>query len=270
MSASGMRIGAILWKEWHELRQLRSLIWGAFGLPMLFTVIPLGALFAMRLVNVETEMADFEDMIGRLASDPGFAALGNREKLQVAMGRPMSTFILLLPVMIPSMVASYSIVGEKTSQTLEPLLATPIRTWELLFAKMLTAFIPTLVLTWFFAGLFALGARAVAVSDAVFAELTSGPWLIAVILLAPALSMLAIAITVGISSRAKDPRSAQEVSSMLVMPIVLMIPAQLSGFLLIDTTLVLVASAVFVALAVVAVFVVQRLFEREWILTRWR
>jgi ABC-2 type transport system permease protein len=269
MSATTMRIGAILWKEWHELRQLKAIIWGTVGMPLLFTIIPLGALFAMRVVPA-TESAEFDDMIRMLASDPGFNALSNAEKLQVAMGRPMSTLLLLLPVMIPSMVASYSIVGEKTSQTLEPLLATPIRTWELLLAKMLTALIPTVILTWLFAGAFALGARFAVISDGVYMRLFDGPWLVAVMLMSPALSLLAIAVTVGISSRAKDPRSAQEVSALLIVPIVLMIPAQIGGLLLVSGELILVASLVIAVLAAIAVWIVQRLFDREWILTRWR
>lgn len=269
MNPSVARIRAILSKEWNELRQLSSLVWAALGMPLLFTVIPLAALYAMRLAPME-EMSDAQGMLDALSVDPTFALLSDVEKLQVAMGVPMAMFILLLPVMIPSMVASYSIVGEKTSQTLEPLLATPIRTWELLLGKMLTAFIPTLVITWFFAGLFAIGAHFVAVSDAVFARLVGGPWLIAVLVLAPALSMLAIAITVGISSRAKDPRSAQEASALLVVPLVLLIPAQLGGLVLIDSDIVLVASIVLAVAAAVAIWIVQKLFDREWILTRWR
>ena len=38
---------------------------------------------------------------------------------------------LMVPAVLPSLFASYSVAGEKTSRTLEPLLATPIRTWEL-------------------------------------------------------------------------------------------------------------------------------------------
>jgi ABC-2 type transport system permease protein len=264
-----IRIGAILWKEWHELRQLKSLIFAALGLPLLFTMIPIGVLHALRLAPLD-DFSEAKGMLDALSGDPTFALLSEVAKMQVAMGGPMSMFILLLPVMIPSMVASYSIVGEKTSQTLEPLLATPIRTWELMLGKMLTAFIPTLALTWLFAGLFAIGARTAAVSDEVFARLVGGPWLIAVLVLAPALSMLAIAVTVGVSSRAKDPRSAQEASAILVLPLVMIIPAQLGGLLLIDTSLVVTASIVLVVLAAIAVWVVQRMFEREWILTRWR
>src|SRR5688572_9357546 len=191
MSAAAARIRALLWKEWHELRQLKALFWGAVGIPILFTLIPLVVMYAVSAFPT-SEMHDMKDLLSLVGNDPMFARLSMAGQMQVAMGRPMSMFMLLLPVMIPSLVASYSIVGEKTSQTLEPLLATPIRTWELLFAKMLTAFLPTIVLTWTFAIVFAIGVRAVAESDGVFEQLIGGPWLASVLLLSPALSMLAI------------------------------------------------------------------------------
>ena len=43
-------------------------------------------------------------------------------------------------------VAAYAVVGEKQARTLEPLLATPITTFELLAAKVLGALVPGIVL----------------------------------------------------------------------------------------------------------------------------
>ena len=43
-------------------------------------------------------------------------------------------------------VASDSIIGEKQARTLEPLLATPITTFELLAAKILGALLPAAVM----------------------------------------------------------------------------------------------------------------------------
>ena len=44
-------------------------------------------------------------------------------------------------------VAAHSVIGEKQARTLEPLLATPLRTGELLAAKVISAAIPGVVLT---------------------------------------------------------------------------------------------------------------------------
>ena len=49
---------------------------------------------------------------------------------------------MLIPLFIPVNIAAYSIVGEKTTHSLEPLLATPISTGELLAGKNLASVIP--------------------------------------------------------------------------------------------------------------------------------
>ena len=43
--------------------------------------------------------------------------------------------------------AAHAIVGEKQARTLEPLLATPLTTLELLMAKVLGALLPTLAIS---------------------------------------------------------------------------------------------------------------------------
>jgi ABC-2 type transport system permease protein len=53
-----------------------------------------------------------------------------------------SFFYIMLAAMLPITLASYSIVGEKVENSLEPLLATPITDEEFLFGKILAAFIP--------------------------------------------------------------------------------------------------------------------------------
>jgi ABC-2 type transport system permease protein len=54
---------------------------------------------------------------------------------------------MLIPLFIPVNIAAYSIVGEKTTRSLEPLLATPISTTELLAGKNLASVIPAIIAT---------------------------------------------------------------------------------------------------------------------------
>jgi hypothetical protein len=55
--------------------------------------------------------------------------------------------LVLSPVAASMSLAAASVVGEKQARTLEPLLATPITTFELLLAKILGAFLPALALS---------------------------------------------------------------------------------------------------------------------------
>ena len=54
---------------------------------------------------------------------------------------------LLIPLAVPVTIASYSIVGEKTTRALEPLLATPASTAEIILGKGLAA---AIAYAWFF------------------------------------------------------------------------------------------------------------------------
>ena len=56
-----------------------------------------------------------------------------------------SFFFVALASLVPTVLASYSLVGEKVEKSLEPLLATPLTDGEILSGKMFAAFLPTLV-----------------------------------------------------------------------------------------------------------------------------
>ena len=57
--------------------------------------------------------------------------------------------LVVISAFLPSIIASYSFVGEKIEKSLEPLLATPTTDGELLLGKSLAAFIPCIAVTYF-------------------------------------------------------------------------------------------------------------------------
>src|SRR5262249_19583104 len=68
-------------------------------------------------------------------------------QIQFFLYQQFLLLFLLTPITGAMALAAPSIVGEKQSRTLEPLLATPITTIELLVAKVLGALLPTLAIT---------------------------------------------------------------------------------------------------------------------------
>lgn len=266
MDASKIRL--ILKKEWTQLKQQRSLILSAVLLSLLFTVMPLVLIFAFGLTSKD-DINGLDDLIKLAGLNPEFAGLSQEELLQAAFGQPMSTILLILPVLLPSVIASYSIVGEKVSGTLEPVLATPITTFEFLLAKILTALIPSVAITWFFGALFVVGAFFVTLSFKVFTAIISVSWLLLLLLCGPLLALTAIALTVAASSRANDPRSAQQISAIVIIPIVLLVAGQFTGLLILSPIFTLIVAALLALLAGAATWFATRIFARESILTRW-
>jgi ABC-2 type transport system permease protein len=167
-------------------------------------------------------------------------------------------------------IAAYSIVGEKTTRSLEPLLATPITTVELILGKSLAAIIPAVVATWLGFIIYAIGMRILLASDAVFARLLDPLWLIAVFIVGPLLTILAVCVAIMVSSRVSDPRVAEQLAGVVVMPLILVLTGQSIGFFLLNRTMIIVAALVIALLDVGLIYLSIKTFERENILTRWK
>ncbi len=255
---------AILHKEWLELRQDRTLLSSTLLPPLLLTIMPIVIVYALGRTP-----DDDITQLGSVLVDPSLAGLDLTEMGQALMGKQFSLLLLLMPLFIPSIIASYSIVGEKTRRTLEPILATPISTGELLLAKSLAASLPALLITWLCAAIFMAGLALVALSPRVFAAVITPAWVLMLLLCAPLLTLISVAASVMISARVNDPRSAQQLSAVVIVPIMVLFFSQLFGLVVITLTFVVVLSLVLAIVAALALWVAVRIFQRESILTRW-
>jgi ABC-2 type transport system permease protein len=264
------KVLVILKKEWLEIRQQRILVLTMALPPIIFAFLPIIVLFIIGQFPEMGTDKDIKDMASALSRlNPAVANMNGTELGQAIFGQQLATLFFLMPVILPSVIASYSVVGEKTSQTLEPLLATPVKTWELLLAKCLTSLIPSVLLTWLGAGLFAAGLSLVVASPLVFSVIISPGWLLVLFICTPLLSLITIALTIAVSSRANDPRIAQQISAVLILPIMLVFFGQITGLLVLSPFVALIGALVLAVLAILAVWLATRLFQRETILTRW-
>src|SRR5439155_21683155 len=131
------------------------------------------------------------------------------------------------------------IIGEKQNRSLETLLSTPIRTWELLVAKAMAAAIPGIAATWYSFAIFLLAARFM-VTRVIYQNLILSPtWLIAISLLTPIFTMFAVSLGIIISSRVKDPQGAQQLGSLIVLPLVGIMIAQVLGAVDVNLSVIL-------------------------------
>ncbi|MDA8394772.1 MAG: ABC transporter permease subunit, partial [Candidatus Dormibacteraeota bacterium] len=113
------RLLAMTRKELREFRRTPFILGAMVVLPIIFIVEPLVDIF-------------------RLGSSTPASAV------QKVVG---VTFLLMLivPAVLPSTIAAYSVIGERDQGTLEPLLTTPVRRAELLLGKALAAMIPSVL-----------------------------------------------------------------------------------------------------------------------------
>ena len=76
----------------------------------------------------------------------GDTPLSSEALVQLFFFQPFLLLFTLTPITGAMALAAQAVVGEKQARTLEPLLATPITTIELLVAKVLGTLLPTLAI----------------------------------------------------------------------------------------------------------------------------
>ena len=253
----------VLEKEWLELRLQPTLLLATLILPPLITAFAVAGFFVVGKISSGVTLP-------ATPLPPEFAGLSLLEIGQAIIGKQFSTLFLLLPIFIPSVLASYAIVGEKRERTLEPVLATPIQTWELLLGKILAALIPALGITIASATVFVAGVLAFAVTDRVREIVVTPGWILAVLVDTPLLALIGVALIVVLSSRVNDPRTAQQISAVLVVPVLGLLFGQLAGVIVLGPALALGIGVILAIIAAVALWFATQLFQREVILTRWR
>jgi ABC-2 type transport system permease protein len=189
--------------------------------------------------------------------------------IQAMLFQQFLILLVLTPVTGAMSVAAYAVVGEKQARTLEPLLATPLTTFELLAGKVLGALVPGIVLVTVCFALYLSGIAAFA-RPGVYRTLLFPRALLTIFLLGPLASLAALQLAVCVSSRVNDARSAQQIGALIILPISVLLVGQFTGSVQLTTAVILLISAVLAALNAVLMAIGIRLFDRESILTRWK
>jgi ABC-2 type transport system permease protein len=265
------RIWTLMGKELREFRANPTqlvpvvlLIVVCTALPFIITVVvPWGTGKALT-----SDKAILQTITLVRARTPDLAALPLEAAMQVFLFQQFLVLFLIAPIMGAVSLAAYTVVGEKQGRTLEPLLTTPLSTAEILIAKVLAAFLPSLAIE--AVGLclyFALSAAVV--SPAVVWTMVSFRTLLLVGVLGPFTSLAALQATIAVSSRVNDPRSAQQVAVLLILPLIGMLVGQMVGLFFVTTGILVLLCLAVMVIWIVLILLSIALFERETILTRW-
>lgn len=261
------RVRTIIDKEWAEVFKNRVVLFTIVLMPVLFTLMPLGVLYFFGH-STAIQGGDSADVPAQFMMTCGNLPMS--DCVQIFMVNEFMLLYLMMPIMIPIAIAAYGIVGEKTTHSLEPLLATPVTTEELLAGKGLSAVIPAVVATWGCFLIFLLAVPLTGVSKNVMSYIVGPTWLLAIFLVGPLMAIMAVNFAIFISSRTADPRVAEQISAVLIMPVMLVLFGQIAGFIILNVQLVLITAAVLVLVDIGMVRLAAHLFRRETILTGWK
>jgi len=234
------RVVSVVREEVRKYRRNRFVIVTMGVLPFIFLITPMITIFK----------------IPDSASGP---------QVKAAVG-VISLLMLIIPIVIPPVIAAYSVVGERDQGTLEPVLTAPIRASELLLGKAAAAFLPSVLIAYAIYSVVLIGVRfgaAPVVSTVVFHP----PELLAQLLFTPLLALWSIWVGIGISTRASDVRVAQQLATVASLPL-LGFTSLLSFQLLKPSVSLAIGLALALLVADIAAWrIVSRLFDRERLVT---
>jgi ABC-2 type transport system permease protein len=240
VSFSWARTGAILQKELRDYRRNRLVIYTMAALPLLFTILPMIQLFAF---NTSAANPKLHDRIG------------------ISL-----LYMVIVPAIIPSFLAAYSVVGEREQGTLEPVLTTPIRREEFLVAKALAAFLPAICVAYVIFGIF-LGAAALFAHPAIAAVVFAGDHLLVQLLFTPLVAGWSVWVGIAISTRLSDIRAAQQLAMVASLPPVAIVALMSFNVISPSVALGLGIAAALLLIDGLAWRAVAAMFNRERLIT---
>jgi len=234
-------IRAVIRKELRDYRRRRSIVVTMSVLPCIFLINPVLTVF---LTSASTATAALDQTV-----------------------RLSLVFFLIIPVIMPSTLAAYSVAGEREQGTLEPLLTTPIRRQEFILGKAAAIMIPTVALSYTVFGLFLAAVRLFANSVVASALFHQGPILLALFLFTPLLAAWAIVVGMAISVRASEIRVAQQLGMLATVPLIGLFVLLAVGTIRATFLVAILFAVGLLVIDVRAARVVARMFDRERLVT---
>ena len=264
-SFSLRRVWAVFWKDSKDLLKNKGLLASMLVLPLVLIVVPTGVVYAYAYQPDDPSlkaMAYYYDP--NLPSGASAAMFLIRRSLA-----DWFSLYLLMPVFVPVLISSQAVAGEKERRTLEPLLASPVTAAEILAGKSLTSLVPSMLITIGAFGVLSLTVNAVCWDLFHEAVLPNGMWLFGIFVVAPLFAFFGNAIAVIISARVGEARMAQQISGVVMLPLIGLFGSQVAGLLRAGTSYYATLAAVVFVLDVVLVLIGIKLFDRERLITKW-
>ena len=237
---------AIIRKDFRGVAANKQLFTSLLVVPLVLTVL-LPSVFMLAFAFAP-EDPDVQKLLELLPP----AARGESLELTVAgllLNFILPVFFLIVPIMTASVMAASAFVGEKEKRTLETLLYCPLSVGQIFRAKVMASFLLSMLVS-----LISFCAMlAVVELEAFFlmgSFLTPGvTWLIVLLLVAPALSLIAVTLIVRGSAKARSVMESQQSAVFLILPLVLLVAGQFTGVLLLRPWVLMALGAVCALLA---------------------
>lgn len=255
---------AIIKKDLRSVTSNKRLFPVLIIVPLVLTVF-LPSVFILIIHFAPDEMSDFQKLLDLLPISQQSETI-SRTLISLMLNNIMPIFFIITPIMASSVMAASSFVGEKEKRTLETLLYCPLTLKQIFTSKVLASFILSMLVSFvsFFAMLIVIEIEILLTTGSMLFPGIS--WLVTILVISPAVSLLAITLIVGGSAKAQTMEESQQRSVFLILPLLLLIVGQFTGVILINAWFLLGAGAVLVILALLLMKSAMRKFSYEMLL----
>ena len=128
---------------------------------------------------------------------------------------------------------------------------------------------PSVLVTWSAYAIY-LGSVILIGSHAAANAVTAPRWILAIVVMVPLLTLLSVNLGILISTRVNDVRVAQQIGGLVVVPVVGLGIAQVTGRVVLDNGAFLQMAIILMVIDVAVFWSARLAFQRENILVRWR
>ena len=226
---------AIIRKDFRAVTTNKHLLTGLLAVPIALTIVmPSIFLFMIHFAPEETDIQKMLEILppSMISENPELTAA------RMVLNFVLPVFFLIIPVMAASIMAASSFVGEKEKHTLETLLYCPLSVKEIFRAKVIASFLLSMMVSAisFLAMILVLQAEAFFLIDSFLVPNVS--WLIILLLVSPAVSLIAVTLIVRGSAKARSMEESQQSAVFLIIPIILLMVGQFAGLLIISVWII--------------------------------
>ena len=236
---------ALIYKDINEITSSKRVIMPMTIVPIvLIVIIPLAILIGARFIGNDSSMlTKMAPLIKKLPSE--YTRYTPAQLLiKISINFMFPSYFLIIPIMCSGVIGASSFVGEKEHKTLESLLYTPISMEQLLRAKILGVFVPSYIVTLIsfiiFGIIFNVGGF-IYFGGLIFPDIK---WIIIILWISPAINLLSLILTVMVSAKSETFQEAQQISGILVIPVILILVGQMTGILLLSNLVMFIGGGV--------------------------
>ncbi|MHA2251636.1 MAG: ABC transporter permease subunit [Candidatus Kariarchaeaceae archaeon] len=218
------KVWTIFKKEIDEGVRSKYVLWSLIGMPLIFAIfIPASSVLPLMATTAEEFESDGDDL-GALVNyefTDDWDELDELQKFFIVMVEFSVLMFLLLPMILPTVIAADSFAGEKDRGTAEGMVAAPLTDGEIYIGKVSGALIPSILSLWIAAIPFVLIVDYASLDILDRLYLPNITFMASIFLLGPLLGFASTNAMIWVSTRTTSSRDAQQLGSLIVLPLFL-------------------------------------------------